>query len=754
MKLQRTQYDYIKSHFQKLETKEDLLNLLNYAKEILYGKRSYTFKLNQLTYHSNPRANSIRYQVFAVKKKNGGVRTIHAPVKGLKEIQKALNLVLQCVFEAHPSASGFVPGKSIRDNALTHSGNYYVYNIDLKDFFFSIDQARVWKCFQLPPFNLGRINAERDLNNRPLEVVNIISALCCAEIEVQVEDFAGSIIKIKKNVVPQGAPTSPIITNVICQRLDYLLTAVAKRFGLKYSRYADDITFSSLHYIYEIDGPFINEVERIVTQQGFSINQSKTRLQKSGERQIVTGLVVNNKVNVPSSFTKRIRSWLYMWERYGYDRANIFFLNDYINNKGHIKTSTPNMTKVLIGKLQYLKMIKGEEDSVYQKLNARFQVLLVGILKGSLTDKIINYWEHHGFRATREYFFSQLAMLSINELLEKLIAETADDTDKKQKLIKLIQSEIACLDKTNTPSIKTPMEVAVSNFDRANMPKRVADFMSLFDDPDGLKYLTHDFDESDRIFDIQYFLPKAKKVFEQSTKLGKLTIPSSLWAIVNEFAFVESPSWNKGCKDGWSKPDRVQWAIEEKKHLKRNVTFAVTIETFRKLTRIEAPELKNLLIKIIKEKIGPKYADCKVQLIDCEKADFYTHVGYFSEAMMLLLDGFCKRLNEHNQLSVIYSRGTVGEYRARIITVTHINSFPMKPLDDFLHDIEKGKGELADVRAKLEGYCDWYIETIWDEQPMKITLLGTGDLIERLPENELTIKRIVGFSHTLTFYQK
>ena len=93
-------------------------------------------------------------RTFKIKKKSGDYRAIHSPIKGLKSIQKTLNFVLQCVFTPHYAAMGFVRDKSIVDNAKLHEGSKYVYNIDLKDFFQSVDQARVWKCLQLKPFNL------------------------------------------------------------------------------------------------------------------------------------------------------------------------------------------------------------------------------------------------------------------------------------------------------------------------------------------------------------------------------------------------------------------------------------------------------------------------------------------------------------------------------------------------------------------------------------------------------------------------
>ena len=154
MKLEQAHIHQIRSAFDKMQSRDDLLDVLNEAKPLVYGVKAVPFELKQLTWYINPKLGRKRYSEFKIKKKSGAERCIHAPVKGLKSLQKTLSFVLQCVYEPHKAAMGFVRDKSIVDNAKLHVGSKYVYNIDLKDFFSSIDQARVWKCFQLNPFSL------------------------------------------------------------------------------------------------------------------------------------------------------------------------------------------------------------------------------------------------------------------------------------------------------------------------------------------------------------------------------------------------------------------------------------------------------------------------------------------------------------------------------------------------------------------------------------------------------------------------
>lgn len=499
MKPTNEQIDQIRSAFAALQSRKDLLNLLNQVKPILYGDKCIPFTLRQLTYYSFANTNKIRYKSFTIKKKSGAERTIHAPVNGLKAIQKCLSIILQCVFNPHVASFGFAWDRSIVDNANLHAGNNYVYNIDLKDFFPSVEQARIWKCLQLAPFDLkgravkstsliswsdyfatqpdapyykpplsnfeielkgwsavhlidnsiifyktpfgliaetrkGKIIVDRNFNKEKapylmpdpqnrhqfrlvnkdhidqerLVIANMIAALCCTEMEVSRLNGDGAWVMEKRNVLPQGAPTSPVMTNIVCQRLDFLLTSLAKRFGLQYSRYADDITFSSMHNVYQSNSVFINELRRIIDDQHFTINETKTRLQGTGHRQEVTGLLVNQKANVQKRYIKQIRQWLYYWERYGYERAYGYFLQKYFKDKGHNVKGKPDMRNVIAGKLDFLKMVKGEEDAAYTNLTRRFLTLTGKTKPSKDRDKhlntVLDLFISNGLNAAMKYY--------------------------------------------------------------------------------------------------------------------------------------------------------------------------------------------------------------------------------------------------------------------------------------------------------------------------------------------------------------
>lgn len=403
MDLSKHHIDTIKKSFAAMQSREDLIELLNFANHLLYGDKTRPIHRKSITYYSNPELSGNTYRTFSVAKKNGGSRTIHAPKKGLKSIQRSLNLVFQALFNPHPNATGFINEQSIVENALRHINSYYVFNIDVKDFFPSIDQARVWGRLKHPPFNLRGSEGRDDLRNR-------IAAICCAPMEVE-RFIDGEWKSIQANVLPQGAPTSPTLTNIIAYRLDRKLTKLAKEWGCLYTRYADDITFSSMHNIYNGRSNFRKAVERILQEEGFNVNPAKTRLQRNTQTQEVTGLIVNKKVNVRRRYLKELRKWLYLWERYGYEKASEIFTKDYIQDKGYVKGNEPDMANVLSGKLAFLKMVKGSDDSTFRKYEKRFRKLMN---KQSTVNTILDVWEQEGIEAAMNHYYGNESATDFN----------------------------------------------------------------------------------------------------------------------------------------------------------------------------------------------------------------------------------------------------------------------------------------------------------------------------------------------------
>ncbi len=358
----------IQYRMKRVKSLADFVKLLNDIRFDEFETNKHPITEAKLRLYSFDKNVPDRYKVFHIHKKSGGLREIHAPNYELGCILYIINLVFKALYTPKPCAMGFAEGRSIVMNATKHVGHHYVFNIDLKDFFPSIPQARVWKRIQVPPFNFLP------------QIANVVAGLCCTTNE------EGTM-----NVLPQGASTSPLLTNAICDRLDWKMMGVAKRFGLHYSRYADDMTFSSMHNVYQEDGEFRQEIKKIVEEEGFRINDKKTRLLCDGQRQEVTGLTVNENVNVTKKYVRDLRCLLHVWETKGYAEAYAYFYPLYKRDKGYIKKGEPIMENVIEGKLNYLRMVKGEGNEAYKKLLARFNRLQSVVFVDSETDKDKSY---------------------------------------------------------------------------------------------------------------------------------------------------------------------------------------------------------------------------------------------------------------------------------------------------------------------------------------------------------------------------
>lgn len=244
------------------------------------------------------------YIRFKIPKKTGGERLISAPMPHLKQAQYWILENILNKLEVHDAAHGFRANRSIVTNATPHVGANIVINFDLKDFFPSISYKRVKGLFQSFGYS---------------EAVATIFALICTAAEVETVELDGKTyyVAIDERHLPQGSPASPAITNLLCRRLDRRLQEMSKNLGFIYSRYADDLTFSasgeSLRYICNI----LKRAESIVTHEGFTINPEKTRILRDSRQQEVTGIVVNEKLNIAKKTLKQFRATLYQIEKDG-----------------------------------------------------------------------------------------------------------------------------------------------------------------------------------------------------------------------------------------------------------------------------------------------------------------------------------------------------------------------------------------------------------------------------------------------------
>ncbi len=793
MKPEQAHIDQIRAAFEKMESREDLLHVLNVAKPMVYGDKAVPFQLKQLTWYANPKLGRKRYTEFKVKKKSGAERSIHSPVAGLKSIQKTLSFVLQCVYEPHNAAMGFVRDKSIVDNAKLHVGNMYVYNIDLKDFFPSVDQARVWKCFQLTPFNLARSGV----------LANIIASLCCTEMEVERKSETGEWEKVKRNVLPQGAPTSPVITNIVCQKLDYLLSGVAKRFGLKYSRYADDITFSSMHNVYQPESKFLKELRRIIAEQNFHIKESKTRLQKDGYRKEVTGLLVNEKANVQQRYIKQLRMWLYYWERYGYERAYTYFLVQYVSDKVKVKKGKPDMASVISGKLDYLKMVKGADNELYLKLKGRFKNLNDSSIKSKTISEAANTTEIDSNQVKIAWEVCQSPKKnsklfnSINELYLKLKSrfKNLNDSSIKSKTI----SEAYNTTEIDTNQVKITLEVYQSPkkneklYNSINIPKDTVlpstiivpncieefeevpednkpnklfphnplytiSFLKKFKigDGSGFKELVHDVILSDQT--IQEILSKVKihpnfishYKGEKVTKVSFLNrgIVMSVRELINLFETDGIPFYNYSHKHPFNN-DSVY--TEYAKQFKKKYRYG---------SGSEYSKLQTDIINIFNDQRVPLSS---LSFMPDERkfnirSSFFTWQPAIYNGIRYIVQG----ISDHSNINGMSSfnsntkkilveveriqEETLSYVELRIFDCMSISKIDSKTLLQFLQGSSPFKFDFRNL-------CDWIVECDFlDESSKRINLLNAPEYSKSLPETVDLPFPVGGFKHILRFY--
>ena len=273
----------------EIKSNHTLFVMSNYDEARKEVAKLINIELRAITYVLYKKGIEESYKSFEIPKKAGGTRVIDSPNKQLKRIQTQLG---KKVYDIHKNyidqkriasniSHGFETGKSIITNARIHKNKKYLLNIDIANFFSSINFGRVQ----------GYFNKSQEFMFSK-EVSTIISQLVCYE---------------KK--LPQGAPTSPIISNLIFNIVDLRILSLAKKYKLSYTRYADDMSFSTNNKAFRTDHiEFIQELKVLLKNSGFDINESKTRLEYYSSRQEVTGLTVNKKINARREFIKQTRA--------------------------------------------------------------------------------------------------------------------------------------------------------------------------------------------------------------------------------------------------------------------------------------------------------------------------------------------------------------------------------------------------------------------------------------------------------------
>jgi RNA-directed DNA polymerase len=249
-----------------------------------------------------------RYNYFKLKKRDGNFREIMSPAKDLKFIQKWILVNILDKYKLAESCKGFRQGLSIYENAKVHENSEIILKVDLLKFYDTITEKRVFGVFK----SLGYIE------NLAYSFAKITTAKHRDQywrgFDETSRDTLKQLITKKPPILPQGSPTSPMLSNILATKMDYRFEALSKKLKFRYSRYADDLAFSITK---EGKLPSLKLITKIISDEGFFINDKKTKYMKKGCKQYVTGLTTTNGTNVSKVYRKNISEHIYYCRKYG-----------------------------------------------------------------------------------------------------------------------------------------------------------------------------------------------------------------------------------------------------------------------------------------------------------------------------------------------------------------------------------------------------------------------------------------------------
>lgn len=319
--------------------KQQDLPLLTTAEDIA---KSMGISLSELRFLSFARKNSTvsHYKRFKVAKKTGGYRLISAPMPKLKKAQTWILEEILNKVSVHDNAHGCVIKKSIKTNAIPHVGQDVVINQDFKNFFPSVTYNRIKGVFKAIGYS---------------DQVATIFSLLCSEPKILDVSVLGENYFSQRGVrfLPQGSPCSPAITNILCKNLDYRLSGLANKYDFNYTRYVDDITFSAKRTHFNKITAILKYSKSIVEEENFVLHPDKLRIMKRGERQEVTGVVVNDKPNINKKTLKKFRALLFQVEKDGIE--------------GKTWNKNDNLLAQIDGYANFIYQINPEKGIIYKE---------------------------------------------------------------------------------------------------------------------------------------------------------------------------------------------------------------------------------------------------------------------------------------------------------------------------------------------------------------------------------------------------
>ncbi|MEJ7822055.1 MAG: reverse transcriptase family protein [Chitinophagaceae bacterium] len=311
-------------------SEENIQKCLNYAKPLIKTNLPVIFNTSNLSALVGYKKNYIKkaalftdsfYRRFVIKKRNGKPRYLKEPLPSLKEIQCWILENILYEIPVSRFAKAYIPKRNLLDNVKYHKDKKIVMCLDIEDFFSSIKRSSIEEIFRKKGYSSN--------------IANLLSKLCCCN------DF-----------LPQGAPTSPYLSNIFMTEFDSILSMYCQRQNLRYTRYADDITVSGEINQPEIIKEFMkSELEKL----RLTLNDNKSKVMGKNVRQIVTGIVVNQFIQVPKSMRDKIRQELFFIKKVG--------LQQHLKNTNNQRS---NYVNHLIGKINYVLYINSKDKKMQE----------------------------------------------------------------------------------------------------------------------------------------------------------------------------------------------------------------------------------------------------------------------------------------------------------------------------------------------------------------------------------------------------
>ncbi len=284
-------------------------------------------------------------------------------------------------------------------------------------------------------------------------------------------------------------------------------------------------------------------------------------------------------------------------------------------------------------------------------------------------------------------------------------------------------------------------------------PKDTASFLSLFNDPNGFKFLTHDFDpDSDMNYD--KLMKQVREQFKEATT--KYRIPTNLYALISAFIFGGTDkdgkvrTWmdcdGKFHNQNYTSRKWVEWSSNNPSvHLLSNEEFAKEILKFRSSIRLVKPILCDII-----SRQGTKHSNLIIQTNGLEKADFYTYVWALENGIKRILDDMSRYADKTPNVRITFERSFSDDFSRRIIKITQLGSISSS-IDDVLKKFKKGGGAFCEIKKVFWGYCNWSVESLWDGKTKRWNILSDIDVDEI---EDIEDANVPGFTHILTYFSK